>query len=153
MLDAMDPQAAVFSADKVPTLPLSQRRDAPNSAGKLLGAPQNSNSTTGAATCACHALSIMRTTTHGQLTPFWVSSAGWDPNWNEAEIRREESRRLVWSALTLAAGFTAHDAAFAKDPTELHIIDAANVGLLSVHLTHVPTDIAWTSMLYASQPS
>ncbi|CAE6404179.1 unnamed protein product [Rhizoctonia solani] len=129
MLDAMDPQAAVFSADKVPTLPLSQRRDAPNSAGKLLGAPQNSNSTTGAATCACHALSIMRTTTHGQLTPFWVSSAGWDPNWNEAEIRREESRRLVWSALTLAAGFTAHDAAFAKDPTELHIIDAANYAL------------------------
>ncbi|CAE6421236.1 unnamed protein product [Rhizoctonia solani] len=152
MLDAMDPQAAVFSADKVPMLPLSQRRDAPASAGKPLGAPQPPNSTAGAATCACHALSIMCTTTHGQLTPFWVSSAGWNPNWNEAEIRREESRRLVWSALTLAAGFTAHDAAFAKDPTELHIIDAANYALCfpaevmirqSPSLVHSPQESVW----------
>lgn len=125
VLDAMDPQVAKFSSDKVPMIPLSQRQDN-SSGGKTLesapGAP-----TTGSAKCACQALSIASTTTHAQLTPFWASSAGWDPNCNEAEIRREESRRLVWCALTLAAGFTAHDAAFAKDPTELHIIDAANV--------------------------
>ncbi|KAF8682552.1 chromatin disassembly [Rhizoctonia solani] len=150
MLDAMDPQTAVFSADRVPMLPLSQRRDASTSAGKLIGAPQAPS--TGTATCACRALSIMNTTTHGQLTPFWVSSAGWNPNWNEAEIRREESRRLVWSALTLAAGFTAHDAAFAKDPTELHIIDAANYALCfpaevmirqSPSLVHSPQESVW----------
>ncbi|CAE6452579.1 unnamed protein product [Rhizoctonia solani] len=149
-LDVMDPQTAVFSADKVPTLPLSQRRDAQSSARKLLGASQTPS--TGTATCACHALSIASTTTHGQLTPFWVSSAGWDPNWNEAEVRREESRRLVWSALTLAAGFTAHDAAFAKDPTELHIIDAANYALCfpaevmirqSPSLVHSPQESVW----------
>ncbi|CAE6451542.1 unnamed protein product [Rhizoctonia solani] len=151
MLDEMDPQAAMFSGDRVPMLPLSQRRDAPSSAGKLLGAPQ-APPPAGSPTCACHALSIACTTTHGQLTPFWISSAGWDPNWNEAEIRREESRRLVWSALTLAAGFTAHDAAFAKDPTELHIIDAANYKLCfpaevmirrSPSLVHSPQESVW----------
>ncbi|KDN42120.1 hypothetical protein RSAG8_06978, partial [Rhizoctonia solani AG-8 WAC10335] len=135
---------------RVPTLPLSQRRDALGSAGKPLGAPQAPPS--GTATCACHALSIACTTAHGQLTPFWISSAGWDPNWNEAETRREESRRLVWSALTLAAGFTAHDAAFAKDPTELHIIDAANYKLCfpaevmirrSPSLVHSPQESVW----------
>jgi hypothetical protein len=126
VLDVMDPQVSVFSADKVPMIPLSQRRDNSVTAGKLLGSSPSAPAQ-GSATCVCHALSIACTTTHAQLTPFWVSSAGWDPNWNEAEIRREESRRLVWSALTLAAGFTAHDAAFSKDPTELHIIDAANV--------------------------
>lgn len=127
VIDVMDPQASVFSADRVPRIPLSQRRDkpAPGAVGKFVGTSQSAPSK-----CACHALSIAGTTTHGQLTPFWVSSAGWDPNWNESEIRREESRRLVWSALTVAAGFTAHDAAFAKDPTELHIIDAANVSSL-----------------------
>ncbi|CAE7156896.1 unnamed protein product [Rhizoctonia solani] len=151
MLDQMDPQAAMFSADRVPTLPLSQPRGTPSSAGNLLCAPQ-APPAEGTSTCACHALSIACTTTHGQLTPFWVSSAGWDPNWNEAEIRREESRRLVWSALTLAAGFTAHDAAFAKDPTELHIIDAANYNLCfpaevmirrSPSLVHSPQESVW----------
>ncbi|CAE6527496.1 unnamed protein product [Rhizoctonia solani] len=151
MLDEMDPQAAMFSSDRVPTLPLSQRRDGPSPAGKLLGASQ-APPPAGTPTCACHALSIACTTTHGQLTPFWISSAGWDPNWNEAEIRREESRRLVWSALTLAAGFTAHDAAFAKDPTELHIIDAANYKLCfpaevmirrSPSLVHSPQESVW----------
>ncbi|CAE6516745.1 unnamed protein product [Rhizoctonia solani] len=151
MLDVMDPQTAVFTADKVPTLALSQRRDAPSSAGKLLGAPQ-APPPAGTSTCACHALSIACTTAHGQLTPFWVSAPGWDPNWNESEIRREESRRLVWSALTLAAGFTAHDAAFAKDPTELHIIDAANYTLCfpaetmirqSPSLVHSPQESVW----------
>ncbi|KAG8714331.1 hypothetical protein FRC11_008894, partial [Ceratobasidium sp. 423] len=151
VLDVMDPQTAVFTADKVPTLALSRRRGAPSSAGKLLGAPQ-APASAGTATCACHALSIACTTTHGQLTPFWVSAPGWDPNWNEAEIRREESRRLVWSALTLAAGFTAHDAAFAKDPTELHIIDAANYALCfpaetmirqTPSLVHSPQESVW----------
>lgn len=126
VMDVMDPQASVFSADRVPRIPLSQRKDKPDpgAVSEFVGTSQAAP-----ATCACQALSIVSTTTHGQLTPFWVSSAGWDPNWNESEIRREESRRLVWSALTLAAGFTAHDAAFAKDPTELHIIDAANYAL------------------------
>ncbi|KAJ1309633.1 hypothetical protein OPQ81_006401 [Rhizoctonia solani] len=151
MLDGMDPQTTVFSADQVPMLPLSQRRDGPGSSGKFPGSSQAPTSA-GPATCACHALSIACTTTHGQLTPFWVSAPGWDPSWNEAEIRREESRRLVWSALTLAAGFTAHDAAFAKDPTELHIIDAANYALCfpaeimirqSPSLVHSPKESVW----------
>lgn len=131
-LDVMDPQASVFSPDNVPRLPLSPKHTGPSAAQQLQLSAQGMSAAP--ATCACHALSIACTTTHSQLTPFWISSPGWDPSWTEAEIRREESRRLVWSALTLAAGFTAHDAAFAKDPTELHLIDASNVSNLQLEL-------------------
>ncbi|KAG9101984.1 hypothetical protein FRC07_010264, partial [Ceratobasidium sp. 392] len=128
VLDVMDPDVRVFSPDQVPRLPLSPK----NSVGMNPSAQYPLTAHTGPtvpATCACHALSIACTTTHAQLTPFWISSPGWDPNWTEAEIRREESRRLVWSSLTLAAGFTAHDAAFAKDSAELHLVHASNFAL------------------------
>ncbi|KAF8610279.1 hypothetical protein BDV93DRAFT_430457 [Ceratobasidium sp. AG-I] len=149
-LDVMDPQASVFSPDNVPRLPLSPKHTGPSAAEQLQLSAQGKSVVP--ATCACHALSIACTTTHSQLTPFWVSSPGWDPSWIEVEIRREESRRLVWSALTLAAGFTAHDAAFAKDPTELHLIDAANYALCfpaevmlrrQTNLVHSPNESVW----------
>ncbi|KAG9102780.1 hypothetical protein FRC06_001144 [Ceratobasidium sp. 370] len=127
VLDVMDPSVKVFSPDQVPRLPLSPKND---SLIPSVQYPLTAHSaSTVPATCACHALSIACTTTHAQMTPFWISSPGWDPTWTEAEIRREESRRLVWSSLTLAAGFTAHDAAFARDPAELHLVHASNYAL------------------------
>ncbi|KAG9101620.1 hypothetical protein FS749_005158 [Ceratobasidium sp. UAMH 11750] len=128
VLDVMDPAVKVFSPDQVPRLPLSPKK----SDNLTPSAPYPLTAHSGPTiptTCACHTLSIVCTTTHAQMTPFWVSSPGWDPSWTEAEIRREESRRLVWSSLTLAAGFTAHDAAFAKDPADLHLVHASNYAL------------------------
>ncbi|KAG8774686.1 hypothetical protein FRC12_001872 [Ceratobasidium sp. 428] len=143
VLDVMDPGVKVFSPDQVPRLPLSPKKS--NSLSPAVQYPLTTHSNPAVpATCACHALSIACTTTHAQLTPFWISSPGWDPNWTEAEIRREESRRLVWSALTLAAGFTAHDAAFAKDSAELHLVHASNYALCfpaEVMLRGIPNDI------------
>ncbi|QRW15183.1 Fungal Zn(2)-Cys(6) binuclear cluster domain [Ceratobasidium sp. AG-Ba] len=127
VLDVMDPNVKVFSPDQVPRLSLSPKKSSLDLPRQYPLTAQSNP--TRPATCSCHALSIASTTAHAQLTPFWVSSPGWDPNWTEAEIRLEESRRLVWSSLTLAAGFTAHDAAFAKDPTELHLIHASNFAL------------------------
>lgn len=48
-------------------------------------------------------------------------------NWTVSEIRREETRRLCWSALALAAAHTAHCAAFNREPLELFLIQPENV--------------------------
>ena len=49
----------------------------------------------------------------------------------DAETRREEMRRLVWSCVTLIAGYTSFTAASNPLPTmDLFLMDAANVSAL-----------------------
>ncbi|KAG8747602.1 hypothetical protein FRC10_000144 [Ceratobasidium sp. 414] len=157
VLDVMDPGVKVFSPDQVPRLPLSPKKGDGLTPSVQYPLTAHSSSTV-PATCSCHALSIACTATHAQMTPFWISSPGWDPSWTEAEIRREESRRLVWSSLTLAAGFTAHDAAFAKDPAELHLVHASNYALCFPaeimmrgipNTVHTPQESVWALYLRA----
>ncbi|KAI0784700.1 hypothetical protein C8Q75DRAFT_723967 [Abortiporus biennis] len=54
----------------------------------------------------------------------------WDPNWSLEEIRKEECRRICWSALTLVASHTAQCAAFHEEPLELSLANPANYALL-----------------------
>ena len=58
---------------------------------------------------------------------YMMQKTFWDPQWTDAEIRREEIRRLCWSALTLAAGHSAHCAAFDREPLDLYLIQPTNV--------------------------
>ncbi|EJF65212.1 hypothetical protein DICSQDRAFT_166265 [Dichomitus squalens LYAD-421 SS1] len=54
----------------------------------------------------------------------------WDPTWDEAQIRKEECRRLCWCALTLVSAYTAHCSAFHTEPVELSLAELSNYVLL-----------------------
>ncbi|KAI0674887.1 hypothetical protein C8Q78DRAFT_1066793 [Trametes maxima] len=59
-----------------------------------------------------------------------TSSPPWDSQWLEPEIRKEECRRVCWSALTLVSAYTAHCSAFHIEPVELKLADPSNYVLL-----------------------
>ena len=51
----------------------------------------------------------------------------WNPSWSEAEIRKEECRRLCWVALALVANYTLQCSAFHVEPMRFFLSDPANV--------------------------
>ena len=51
----------------------------------------------------------------------------WDEQAPVEERRREECRRICWSALNLIANYTAQCAAFHQDPIELSLMEPSNV--------------------------
>lgn len=81
--------------------------------------------------CCCASLTLGHNSpiSH-QHTPLWVATAAWNPDWTVAEIRKEESRRLCWSSLQIAAGHTAHAAAFSTPPLNYYCIQPSNVRFL-----------------------
>lgn len=60
---------------------------------------------------------------------FQPSSLPWDEGFPE-EIRKEECRRICWSALNLIASYTAQCAAFHQEPMELYLTEPVNVRVL-----------------------
>ena len=52
----------------------------------------------------------------------------WDPNWTIDECRKEEARRVCWSALNLIANCTAQCVAFHQEPIDLALMEPSNVG-------------------------
>ncbi|KAI0731627.1 hypothetical protein C8Q72DRAFT_906414 [Fomitopsis betulina] len=54
----------------------------------------------------------------------------WNPSWSEAEIRKEECRRLCWVALALVANYTLQCSAFRVEPMRFFLSDPANFALL-----------------------
>ncbi|KAH9932503.1 uncharacterized protein B0H18DRAFT_871123 [Fomitopsis serialis] len=54
----------------------------------------------------------------------------WNPSWSEAEIRKEECRRLCWVALALVANYTLQCSAFHVEPKRFFLSDPANFMLL-----------------------
>lgn len=63
----------------------------------------------------------------------------WNPSWSEAEIRKEECRRLCWVALALVANYTLQCSAFRVEPMQFFLSDPSNVssplGGLLFHLS------------------
>lgn len=55
----------------------------------------------------------------------------WDDNASDNDIRKEECRRMCWSALTLVSSYTAQCSAFHMEPIELSLAEPSNVGGLS----------------------
>ena len=53
--------------------------------------------------------------------------APWDDNASETNIRKEECRRLCWTALTLVSAYTANCSAFHMEPIELSLAEPSNV--------------------------
>ena len=125
-IDAADTSASVFAPRAVPTVPTQRSSQAPILQGETQ--PQQS--------CACQALSLGHNwPMASNFTPLWLHTAAWDQAWSEAEIRKEESRRLCWSALALAAAHTSHAAAFSQAPLDFYLIQPSNVCIALVPCT------------------
>ncbi|EKM49512.1 uncharacterized protein PHACADRAFT_265028 [Phanerochaete carnosa HHB-10118-sp] len=84
------------------------------------------------AECACQAYTLGSNWGHAQeLTPLWLMTPAWREELSEAEVRKEECRRLVWSAVMMVAGYTSYMAANNVMPTiDLTLMEPANYALL-----------------------
>ncbi|KLO16752.1 hypothetical protein SCHPADRAFT_847678, partial [Schizopora paradoxa] len=81
-------------------------------------------------TCVCMKLSLVANWPQAnEHTPMWLCTPAWHPDWTEAEIRREECRRLCWNTLSLTAGYTSYRAALGVSQHELFVIQPANFRL------------------------
>lgn len=74
----------------------------------------------GGCSCALFKISSMSPQS-AKSTPFWLATPGWNSSWSLAETRYEEQRRLVWSSLTLAAGFVSYCNSMGVPPIDLAI--------------------------------
>ena len=80
------------------------------------------------AACSCADLSLGRNWTGAQEhSPLWLCTPAWNPDWNVHELRREESRRLCWQALSITAGYTTYRAAMGAPIHDLFILQPSNV--------------------------
>ncbi|KZS98636.1 hypothetical protein SISNIDRAFT_472465 [Sistotremastrum niveocremeum HHB9708] len=109
-LDEHDPETSTFTQTAVPVVP----RQSP---------------IPGQANCGCTP-SYRLPSGDISTSPIWNCAPDWDPRWSLADVRREESRRLCWSALTLVAAHTADCAAFGRKPLDLELIKPSNYALL-----------------------
>ena len=59
--------------------------------------------------CNCNSLLLSQNSPRSHfITPLWGFTPDWTPEWSEADIEKEEARRLVWASLTLAGAHTSH---------------------------------------------
>ena len=86
-------------------------------------------SPTGQHECSCVAYTLGNNWSHAQdLTPLWLMTPAWNEEASDAEIRKEECRRLVWSAVMMVAGYTSFTAANNVMPTvDLTLMEPSNV--------------------------
>jgi hypothetical protein len=144
-LDADNPAASTFTYNAVPVVEVSstERVDAshryPSSMSVSSPIQQYMQQqheiaidpTTFPSGCSCDELSLGRRwpEAHG-LVPFWVATPAWNNEWSVGEIRKEECRRLCWSALGLVSGHTSFAAAWNWRNPDLFMTEPSNVGVI-----------------------
>jgi hypothetical protein len=67
------------------------------------------------------------TTSPAEGSTTWSFQPAWDPSWDEAEVKAEETRRLCWSALILVANHTVVRASKHREPLNLFLVNSSNV--------------------------
>lgn len=117
-IDAGDPNASVFAPESVPSVPRPEEHDLTLEDRCYCAPPVHSPQ--------------FELRNGGRLSPTWTTSISWDPTWSYEEIEREETRRLCWAALSLAAAHTAHCAAFHTEPLDLFISRPENVSIYRI---------------------
>jgi hypothetical protein len=79
--------------------------------------------------CPCKGLTLGVQWPEAQIqVPFWVATPMWNPEWTEAEIKKEECRRLCWSTLMLVSGHTSFAEALNWRHLNLFVLEQSNVG-------------------------
>ncbi|KAG8993319.1 hypothetical protein FRB94_001764 [Tulasnella sp. JGI-2019a] len=84
----------------------------------------------GSERCPCEALSFARSPEVARSTPTWTDMPRWAPDATWAEIRKEEARRLVWSAVIMLGCDAAARQAGGLPQLDLHISNPENFALL-----------------------
>lgn len=87
--------------------------------------------------CPCQSLALINCPEAHQATPLWLMSPKWNPDWTYAEIRQEESRRLIWSTLGLASGSILAKLAGKLPLPDLYVTRPENVSPFSFFLVKV----------------
>ncbi|KAI0929798.1 hypothetical protein AcV5_006666 [Taiwanofungus camphoratus] len=110
-VDIHDPDATVFTTRAVPVVYLPNNYRPPKK-------------------CSCNTL-LHRPS----IVPFddhaWACfTPPWDPNWSDTEVRKEECRRLCWSALALIASYTFQCSVFHQEPLAFALSEPSNYALL-----------------------
>ncbi|EJC99066.1 uncharacterized protein FOMMEDRAFT_95074, partial [Fomitiporia mediterranea MF3/22] len=78
--------------------------------------------------CICNELSLGYNWSEAkEHVPFWLNSPAWNPSWTDAEIRREECRRLCWNTLHLFAGYTTYRTSLGLATLDLFLLHPSNV--------------------------
>ncbi len=109
--------------------PLGTRTESPNTSLVI---------SANAPSCVCNALTLGHNWRYANdLTPLWLMTPAWAPDASDPEIRKEECRRVVWSSVTLVAGYTSYVASLNAMPQlRLSLMDASNVCVLSNDCVH-----------------
>ncbi|KAG9028559.1 hypothetical protein FRB95_006340 [Tulasnella sp. JGI-2019a] len=81
-------------------------------------------------TCPCQSLSLARSPEVLQCTPTWHSMPRWAPNATWADIRKEEGRRLIWSALVMLGQDAAVRQAAGMSQLDLYVSKPENFAVL-----------------------
>ncbi|KAG7088294.1 hypothetical protein E1B28_012305 [Marasmius oreades] len=129
-VDRNDPQASVFRVGGVPSIGVREQLSL--SRTSECGYPSMPNGSYFTASgCSCQSVTLG---THWpqslEHVPLWAQTPAWDPNWSEAEVKKESCRRLCWSASSLAAGHVSYAVATSSSHPDLFIGDPANYALL-----------------------
>lgn len=140
-LDANNPTASTFIRNAVPVIEVSsekyvslpQRYPIPISMPSLTQqyAQQQQiaiDPTVRASSCPCERLSLGFQWPEAQTqAPLWVATPMWNREWTEGEIKKEECRRLCWSALMLVSGHSSFAAAVNWSRLDLFMVEPSNV--------------------------
>ncbi|KDQ62535.1 hypothetical protein JAAARDRAFT_189840 [Jaapia argillacea MUCL 33604] len=143
-LDADDPQASLFAPRTVPSVTCAktgnhwmassaQHHSLPSFDPSTHHSPSTHRAPGASPSdgCTCLYMSLGKNWPHAlEHTPLWLSTPTWDPEWSDAEIRKEECRRLCWSTVFLAAGHSSYSWADRSQGLDLFVIDPANYALL-----------------------
>ncbi|KAN0114312.1 hypothetical protein V8E52_006808 [Russula decolorans] len=106
-LDANNPNASTFSRNAVLVVEVSSEKYV--------------------STSECHQNSMF--VPHKQV-PFWASTPMWNREWSEGEIKKEEYRRIRWSALMLVSGQTSFADAVNWRVQDLFMVEPSNYSIL-----------------------
>ncbi|KAI0086526.1 hypothetical protein BDY19DRAFT_348662 [Irpex rosettiformis] len=128
------PASALLTASST----ISSSRSPPNAQTE---SPTTSLASQSAPPCNCSALTLGQNWRYAtDLTPLWLMTPAWHPDASDPEVRKEECRRLVWSAVTLVAGYTSYVASLNVAPqVRLSLMDASNIALLFPGETLLPS--------------
>ncbi|OBZ71229.1 hypothetical protein A0H81_08387 [Grifola frondosa] len=130
-LDAHDPRVSIFPARLVPTVPAYSHSEGVSEDHPVSHRHHQSDPRLGAQECSCSSYTLGKTWPHvSRCAPLWSSTPAWIDG-PESELRKEECRRLVWSALMLTASHSSYTAASSDIAIQqLFIMDPANYALL-----------------------
>jgi hypothetical protein len=128
-LDANNPATSTFLRNTVPVVdryPCSMSVSSPMQ--QYMQQQHQTEPTVFPSGCSCDELSLGRRWPEAQgLVPLWVATPAWNSEWSVGEIRKEECRRLCWSALGLVSGHTSYAAATNWRNLDLSMAEPSNV--------------------------